>query len=164
MVEGPRQVRPVAGKNGRRTMNDADSIPNVVVRISREALWAPLAVVLLHSLAGGWLGHEPYVDPVMHFAGGVAAAFFFWRSAECCQRYLGNLSVIGLALLAFGLATFAAVAWESVEFLRDTYRGTSMQRGLANTMRDLFLGVSGAVLFVGMNTQIKLRSRSVADE
>ena len=69
-----------------------------------------------------------------------------------------------LALLAFGLTTFAAVAWESVEFLRDTYRGTSIQRGLANTMRDLFLGVSGAVLFVGMNTQIKLRSRSVADE
>ena len=99
----------------------------------------------------------------MHFTGGVAAAFFFWRSAERCQRYLGNLSVIVLGLLAFGLATFAAVAWEFGEFLLDAYQGTSIQRGLANTMRDLFLGVSGAVLFVGMATQIKLRSRNGAD-
>ena len=145
-------------------MNEADSMPNVVVRISREALWAPLAVVILHWLAGGWLGHEPYVDPVMHLAGGVAAAFFFWRSAECCQRYLGNLSVLVLGLLSFGLATSAAVGWEFAEFLVDTYRGTSMQRGLANTMRDLFLGLCGAALFVGMRMQIKLPAQGKQKE
>ena len=121
----------------------------VLCRIGREAMWAPLAVVIVHWLAGGWLGHEPFVDPVMHFLGGMAAAFFVWHGATCARGYVGDLSHIALALLALGLATTAAVGWELAEFLSDSYRGTHMQRGIANTMRDLFLGVSGAVVYVG---------------
>ena len=129
---------------------------DVITRIVREALWAPIAVVIVHWLAGGWWGHEPFVDPVMHFTGGAAAAFFFWRAAGCGQRFLGDLSPIARGLLAFGLATVAVVAWEFGEFLLDAYRETSGQRSLANTMRDLFLGVSGAVLYIGTNIVLRL--------
>ena len=57
-------------------MADRPTVGQVARRVGREALWAPIAVVVLHWAAGGLLGHEPYVDPVMHFLGGAAAAFF----------------------------------------------------------------------------------------
>jgi len=38
-----------------------------------------LVVLIAHAVLGDVFGHEPYVDPVMHFAGGVSAAFFFTR-------------------------------------------------------------------------------------
>ena len=125
--------------------------------IGREAIWAPIAVIVIHSVAGGLLGHEPFVDPVMHFSGGVAAAFFFWRSATACRQFLGELSPGALALLSFGLATVAAVGWEFAEFLVDSYRGTSIQRSIANTMRDLFLGMSGATIYVISCVVIEIR-------
>jgi hypothetical protein len=130
---------------------DRDFLKDVIARIAKKALWAPMAVVIVHWLAGRSWGHEPYVDPVMHFVGGAAAAFFFWHAADCGRRYLGDLSLLGRALLAFGLATFAAVAWEFGEFLLDCYRWGSHQRGLTNTMRDLLLGVGGALLYVVTN-------------
>jgi len=132
-------------------MNDRDSLKDVIARIAKEALWAPMAVVVVHWLAGRSWGHEPYVDPVMHFVGGAVAAFFFLRAADCGRRYLGELSLLGRALLAFGLATFAAVAWEFGELFLDLFRWGSFQRGLTNTMRDLFLGVGGALLYVVTN-------------
>ena len=120
----------------------------MLVRIAREAAWAPLAVVILHHVLGGWLGHEPVVDPVMHFSVGAAAAFFFSRSAACARRYLGDPSPLAVGLMAFGLATVAAVGWELAEYLGDLVRGTNVQRGLSNTMRDLFLGVGGAAVYI----------------
>lgn len=120
---------------------------DLATRIGREVLWAPVAVVVLHWLIGGWLGHEPVVDPIMHFSGGVAAAFFFWESSIRGRRYVGDLSPLALALLSFGMASALAVGWELCEFVVDEVRGTNIQRGVANTMRDLALGLAGAFLF-----------------
>jgi hypothetical protein len=66
-------------------------------------------------MAERW-GHEPYVDPITHFSGGIAIAFFFWRSAEYCQRLMGNVSVSALAYISFGCATITALAWEFMEY------------------------------------------------
>jgi hypothetical protein len=112
------------------------------------AIWAPITVLVLHSILGGMFGHEPYVDPVIHFLGGVAAALFFWRAAFYSGRYLGVLSPLALGLMAFGLAATAAVVWEIGEFASDLFLGTNIQRDVSNTMRDLILGVSGAGLLV----------------
>ncbi len=143
----------------KHNMNDAESMSNVLIQISKQALWAPAAVFFFHSMASRSLGHEPYVDPVAHFFGGIAIAFFFWKSANCCQYYLGSLPLITHALLAFGLATFTAVAWEFMEFFMFvfTYGETSAQQWRATMMRDLFLGISGAALFLGVNIKIKQR-------
>jgi acyl dehydratase len=121
---------------------------NSFVRVCREAVWAPVAVLLIHAVAGKLFGHEPYVDPVMHFSGGLAMAFFFQRTCSIASGLFGKPSRLAIDLLAFGLTCAAALFWEFGEFFGDLYRGTHVQRGLGNTMRDLLLGTSGGILYL----------------
>ena len=137
-------------------MNNTNSITNIAVQISMKALWAPPLVYILHSLAADWLGHEPYVDPMMHFSGGAAIAFFFLQSAECCRRSISNQWVFGLTLLV-------AIAWEIMEYSLSVYHGWSMSWDLANSLRDLFLGMCGAALIIFLNTR-KKRSQYKSDK
>ena len=143
--------------------NKRSELTEVLKQIGRKALWAPVAVLIVHWLAGAWLGHEPFVDPVMHFSGGLAAAYFFWHAASFARRYLGDLSPLGLGLLSFGLTTVAAVGWEMAEFVGDRLRETHVQVDLANTMRDLILGVAGAVVYLGVGRWL-LRARPTHGE
>jgi hypothetical protein len=119
-----------------------------IFQVCREALWAPMAVMIFHGVAGKIFGHEPYVDPIMHFSGGVAAAFFFRRACLIGPEFFGQPSRLGIDLLAFGLTCAAALFWEFGEFIGDQLRGTNVQRGLVNTMRDLFLGTLGGTVFI----------------
>ena len=111
-------------------------------------MWAPIIVLIAHGIAGKLFGHEPYVDPIMHFSGGLAIAFFCWRACLLSPELFGKPSRLGIDLLAFGLTCAAALFWEFGEFIGDQVRGTNMQRGLGNTMRDLFLGTLGAIVFI----------------
>lgn len=92
----------------------------------------------------------------MHFMGGVAAAYFVRSSAPIAQAILGVLTPLGRDMLAFGIAGSAALMWEVGEFVGDQLRGTNVQRGLNNTMRDLILGVSGGVLCIALTRAIPL--------
>ena len=138
-------------------MNNTDSNLNILFQISIKAAWAPLAVYILHGLAAKQWGHEPYVDPIIHFSAGIAIAFFFWQSAECCQRYLGNLSVMGLAYIVFGMATATAIAWEIMEYGIAMNDGSTQWWTLLNTLRDLALGMSGALLLVSLSVRNRRR-------
>ena len=120
-----------------------------VRRVARHAAWAPLTVLVLHDLGARLFGHEPYVDSVMHFLGGMAAAFFFRYASAVADKTLGAPSDTALDVIAFGLTCAVALFWEFGEFAADLYFGHNIQRGLANTMRDLALGVSGAVVYLG---------------
>jgi hypothetical protein len=120
----------------------------VLVQICRAALWTPIIVLIVHSIAGKIFGHEPYVDPIMHFSGGLAIAFFCWRACLIEPEFLGKPSRLGIDLLAYGLTCAAALFWEFGEFIGDQVRGTNVQRGLGNTMRDLFLGTLGGIVFI----------------
>lgn len=122
----------------------------VLIRLLRIAAWAPLAVIALHSIAGRFLGHEPYVDPIMHFLGGAAAAFFALQSTSIASSILGTFQPVGRDLFAFGIACAAALCWEAGEFVSDRLLHTSVQRGLANTMRDLVLGAVGGVAYIAV--------------
>jgi hypothetical protein len=133
-------------------MNNANSITNIAVQIGMKALWAPALVFILHAMTAEWLGHEPYVDPVIHFSGGAAIAFFFWRSAECCQRSISNQWV-------FGLTTLVAIAWEVMEYLILIYHGWAMAWDPANSLRDLALGMCGAALIIFLKIKNKRRQR-----
>jgi hypothetical protein len=82
------------------------------------------------------------------FSGGAAITYFFRRAAEINPQHIGTPSATGLNLLAFGLACFAALAWEFGELFSDIFLGTNIQRNAPNTLRDLGLGVGGACLYV----------------
>jgi hypothetical protein len=133
-------------------MNNTNSITSIAVQIGTKALWAPALVFILHYLVANKLGHEPYVDPVMHFCGGAAIAFFFWRAAECCQRSISNRWV-------FGLTTLVAIAWEIMEYLLLIYRGWAIDWDPANSLRDLALGMCGAALIIFLKIKNKHRQR-----
>src|SRR5262245_21105424 len=117
-------------------------------RILREAAWAPAIVLVFHTIAGHFFGHEPVVDPISHFTGGMAAAFFFRRAAQIASGALGDLTEAGLDLLSFALTCSIAVFWEIGEFASDRILGSHAQRGLGNTMRDLICGISGGILLL----------------
>lgn len=123
----------------------------LIWRIVRDAGWPGLVVLAAHGILGEVFGHEPYVDPFMHFLGGGAAAYFFVRIPTLFPEFFGDPSAVTRYLLALGLACTAALFWEFAEFLSDTLLGTRMQRSLGNTMRDLFNGMLGALLFIAMD-------------
>jgi hypothetical protein len=120
----------------------------IILQICRGALWAPIIVLIAHGIAGKVFGHEPYVDPIMHFSGGLAIAYFCWRACLLSPELFGKPSRLGIDLLALGLTCAAALFWEFGEFVGDQVKGTNVQRGLGNTMRDLFLGTLGAMVFI----------------
>ena len=142
-------------------MKQTNSIISNLLEISIKALWAPPLVFILHSLAARRYGHEPYVDPIIHFAGGAAVAWLFWQSACCLRRYLGNPPVLRLALLAFGMATLTAVGWEFMEYGLSVSKGYAENWDLLNSLRDLVLGMGGAALVLGIATRGRLKDRSL---
>ena len=125
----------------------AESTP-YIARVARHAAWAPLGVLFLHEVGARLLGHEPYVDPAVHFLGGAAAAFFIRYAATHAGQVVGRPTQGVLNLLAFGLTCAVAVFWELGEFIGDQYFRSNVQRGLGNTMRDLSMGMVGAVVYL----------------
>lgn len=121
-----------------------------VIQISKEVAWAPLGVFIAHAILGRLLGHEPYVDPAMHFLGGAAIAYFIRRAAELIPQWVGTPSSLGFDLIAFGLACFAALFWEFAELFSDIFLDTRIQISARNTLRDLALGVMGATTYLAL--------------
>jgi hypothetical protein len=114
----------------------------------RDAAWPGLVVLIVHSVLGSIFGHEPYVDPVMHFLGGMAAAFFFSHA----RPYIPRLFDVGNAAagrwLAFTSTTTVAVLWEFGEFVGDAVFGTRAHTSIASTLRDILNGMLGSALFL----------------
>jgi hypothetical protein len=137
-----------------------DDRTKAFLQVISPALLALLTVYLLHGFMTLWLDHEPYVDPVIHFAGGAAAAYFFWRIAEWHRPGFSDFSQARSALIIISLAIAAAVTWELMEYLLFAYRGTTKWWTAINTSRDLALGFSGAAVFALINA----RERSSARE
>lgn len=119
-------------------------------QILRSTGWAPLLVLILHVVLAELFGHEPIVDPFMHFAGGIAAAYFFRYACAVSEKLIGQLSRFGLDVMSFSLTCAIALCWEFGEFLSDTFLGTTIQISVANTMRDLILGTIGSLVFIGI--------------
>ena len=83
----------------------------------------------------------------MHLLGGAAVAYFFLRTLHICRARIGNPSKPFINLMAFSLACNTALLWEFWEYFLDQCFWHNPERG---TMRDLILGVSGAIVLVGL--------------
>ena len=113
------------------------------LRILIDPGWAPFSVVLFHVvLAEFGLTHR--FDHLLHFLGGAAIAYFFFR-------FLALLALIPtthpwlIYAATFTSSCTAALFWEFVEFASDVFLHTNVQQSLSETMLDLLFGVLGAL-------------------
>lgn len=119
----------------------------------RAAGFAPIAAFLLHiflSKVLGSYGAIPNLDIPMHFLGGFAIAFFFWRSVSCSEAepVLGQLTSFGRFLLALTALGATTVLWEFAEWSGDRLGLTHAQAGLDDTMFDMFVGICGGLCWL----------------
>lgn len=128
-----------------------------VRRVLVRASWAPLAVVGFHAGAAALFGHDPRLDPTMHFLGGSAIAYFIGHAVLEWDDFFGRPSPWGCRLVVFGLATTVAVFWELLEFTTGAALGLYSQLSLKETMSDLFFGCAGAAASLGARALARAR-------
>lgn len=119
-----------------------------VIATLREAAWAPLGVVGFYAvgLAFGWFKAFPPLDIPTHFMGGVAITYFYRSAIWHSQKFLGDIPLPIQILLAFTCTGTTTIFWEFYENLADHFLGTSMVRGLEDTIMDLFIGLMGGLV------------------
>ena len=89
------------------------------------------------------------IDIPMHALGGLSIAYVASRTLWLLGKK--NVLIVKSALvkvfIILATVAFAAVVWEFYEFLHDYFLGTRYQTGIGDTMKDLFMGLLGGLLF-----------------
>jgi ABC-type nitrate/sulfonate/bicarbonate transport system permease component len=90
-----------------------------------------------------------HLDSAMHFAGGITLGIFVsGLIAHAIGRgWCPDPGKVLRFVLVVSLVTTGAVCWEVYEWLSDHYLGTHFQVSLNDTVKDLVLGMSGAVFY-----------------
>ncbi|MCK9595610.1 hypothetical protein M0R19_00265 [Candidatus Pacearchaeota archaeon] len=89
----------------------------------------------------------PNFANVMHFSGGIILAFTFFP----LLNYLNKEGFLKLNrfmkfIFVISLIISVAVFWEFYEFVMDYFFNVNWQPSLADTMGDLFLGMTGGII------------------
>lgn len=108
--------------------------------------WAPVAVVLMHLVMAGLIGHRRDLDPVFHFLGGVAGAYAACQALVLVPRLASRVGAGHAKFLAVAAVAIVAVLWEGAEFASDRLLGSHIQLSRLDTTIDLALGIGGAVI------------------
>ena len=122
---------------------------NWVTATLLESAWAPLAVFGFYVF-GLWIDlfdNYPFIDMPTHFMGGVAITYFYRSAIRHSQEIVGEIPLPIQILLAFTCTGTTTVFWEFYENIMDRFFGFQMVRGLEDTIVDLVLGLSGALIF-----------------
>ena len=117
-----------------------------VLAVLLRAAWPPVAVVGVHSLLGGTIGHYSSLDPGFHFLGGLAGAYALaslWRAFPAGIRLPTGLTP-SRAIVALTIG--AALLWELGEYASDVFYGTHIQESVVDTVADVALGTLGALI------------------
>jgi hypothetical protein len=112
-----------------------------------KAAWGPFAILLLHNGISKFFGHKPSLDPAMHLMGGFAIAYFFYHAIRIGNSWFGNPKPMAHLFLTYCISVTVTVFWEFLEFAGDKTTGGKVQSSITETMYDLLLGSSGALLF-----------------
>jgi len=119
----------------------------------RQAAWAPLAVFVFYALAAKDFNAYilyPWLDMPTHFCGGLAITYFYLVAAIHAQPLTGAIPRPVLLLMSLGVTAMTAVFWEFAEYASDVLLGTKMNLGVADTLSDLFFGLSGGTVMVAI--------------
>ncbi len=113
----------------------------------KKAFSLPAAVLIIHfiMLLTGVYYLYGWADIPMHFAGGFAAAFAVYSLLKIAEGK-GMLKINAQLhfLFVISLVSLIAVGWEFMEFLIDMTGILLSQLSVADTMKDLFMGLLGA--------------------
>ena len=130
------------------TMINKQQLMDWVVATLRESAWAPLGVVAFYLI--GLLFHLydlfPPLDIPTHFMGGVAITYFYRSAIRNSQKFTGDVPLSVQILFAFTCTGTTVVLWEFYENIVDYFAGTHMVLGLTDTLKDMFLGLLGALI------------------
>lgn len=131
-----------------RRMNNRANLFQWFFTALRESAWAPLGVFgfYLVGLVFDWYDRFPPLDIPTHFMGGVAITYFYRSAIKQSQKFLGDIPSLIQVLFAFSCTGTTIILWEFYENAFDYLFGTSMVRGLEDTIMDMFIGISGALV------------------
>jgi hypothetical protein len=132
---------------GYSSMNKQQLVHWVVATL-RESAWAPLGVVAFYLIGLVFRLYLifPPLDIPTHFLGGVAITYFYLSAIKNSQRFVGDIPFPIQVLLAITCTGTTTVLWEFYENIADYFLGTHMVLGLTDTLKDMFLGLSGALV------------------
>lgn len=116
--------------------------------------WAPILVFGL-NIAFYLLGfYQKYrhADVPIHLLGGIAITFFYFKSVKCAlnNNILGSPSSVFLNLLLFSLTCVTVVFWEFLEWILQANFHLILQISLEDTLFDMFIGIIGGLLVLGI--------------
>ncbi|HET9908894.1 MAG TPA: hypothetical protein VFQ23_19745 [Anaerolineales bacterium] len=131
-------------------MSNKHQLVNWIITTLREAAWAPLGVVGFYAigLAFDWYDRFPPLDMPSHLLGGVAITYFYISAIKHSQRIVGEIPGLIQTLLAFTSTGTTIIFWEFYENAADWFLGTQMVRGLEDTIVDMLVGLTGALILV----------------
>jgi len=114
----------------------------------KESAWAPLSVVGFYAvgLAFGLFDLFPPLDIPTHFMGGVAITYFYRSIIRNSQKVIGDIPFPIQVILAITCTGTTTVLWEFYENFIDHFFGFQTVRGLEETIVDMAMGLSGALI------------------
>ncbi len=114
----------------------------------REVAWAPLCIVGIYifGLALDLYDLYPWLDMPTHFLGGIAITHFYRSAIWNSQKVIGDTPPPVQALLAFTATGTTTILWEFYENTIDHFFGFTTVRGLEETIVDMAMGLSGALV------------------
>ena len=127
-----------------------DFFKNNIIEILK-AFILPTMILALHGLLSITNIYEtiPWIDTPMHFFGGETIGISYMLLLLLLHKkgHRGNINN-GLFIIAFaiGMVALTIVIWEFLEFSSDTIFGTNTQKSVMDTIKDLFLGLSGGTI------------------
>ena len=129
-------------------MNNKQQLINWIRVTLRAAAWAPLSIICFYviALALHWFDLFPPLDIPSHLLGGVAITYFYRSAIKNSQSIVGDIPLPIQILLAFTCTGTTIIFWEFYENLLDLFFGTHVVRGLEDTIMDMFLGLTGALV------------------
>jgi len=129
-------------------MQNKSQFFNWIVVTLKESAWAPLSVFgfYVFGLVIHLFDLFPPLDIPTHFMGGVVITYFYRVAIRNSQKIVGDIPHPIQVILAFTCTGTTTVFWEFYENFADHFLGTHMVRGLEDTIVDLILGISGALV------------------
>jgi len=131
-------------------MTNRQMLFNWILTTLRDTAWAPLSVFVFYSVLKAFDMYllYPPLDIPTHFLGGVAIAYFFRSAIANSQKLVGLIPQPIQVLLVITCTGTTTILWEFLEFSSDYFFQTSMMLGLEDTLKDMFLGLFGAVILL----------------